>query len=349
MKTTINYLFANMAVVNLLVVVFVIPYAVRHLFIAEAWFGGVVGEISCRFIHLTNGISLAGSVFCLTGISLDQFYAILFPMKRVPVLRNNRLITCAIWISSAIFMSPYLAMFGIRKSVGQHQCIYLVANRVIIEIHFSFMFVFLYALPLLLMASLSILIGRKLWFRTVPGNIHSIHRQAAERSKRRVIRMLVIVIATFALCLLPVHVFHMCVAFEPHVTTSIASDWSLIIVFFAHVNSAVNPCLEMALNRKFRAELFKLWTAWRTLWMRCSHKTGSEEGSFGCHRGPISKMRKFESVENFLEKVARKRGRLYDLNLQKNICEPSPISLVQFSYCNNALETDCQGVKNSEI
>ena len=331
MKTTINYLFANMAAANLLVAVFIMPYALRSMFAADAWFGGVLGQISCRLLHFAYAISIAGSILSLTAISLDQFYAILFPMKRIVVIRNTRFITIAIWISSVIFMTPYLAMYGIREMAGEKQCVYIVLDRIIMEIHFSFKFVFLYAFPLALMGISYILIGRKLWFRTIPGNIHSIHRQAAELSKRRVIRMLIIVIATFALCWLPVHVFHMCAVFKPHLTRNMASYWSPLIVFIGHANSALNPCLEIALNRKSRAEFFKLLATCRTFSTRCFRKRSERRG----FRDSQINMRRIGSVENIKDRIAMQRGRLYDLRNQENTIHSCPISLVRFSYHNN--------------
>ena len=332
MKTTINYLFVNMAAANLLVTVFIMPYAVRYLFAADTWLGGVLGQISCRLVHFAYAISIAGSILSLIAISLDQFYAILFPMKRIVVIRNTRFITRAIWISSVIFMTPYLALYGIREMAGQQQCVYIVLDRIIMEIHFSFMFVFLYAFPLILMGTLYILIGRKLWFRTIPGNIHSIHRQAAELSKRRVIRMLIIIIATFALCWLPVHVFHMCAAFKPLLTRNLASHWSLLIVFIGHANSALNPCLEIALNRKFRGEFIKLLTACRTFFSMWRFRKRSERRGF---RDSQINMPRMESVQNIKDRIAMRRGRLYDLSNQGQTLYSCPISLVQFSYYNN--------------
>ena len=339
LKTTINYLFTNIAVFNLLVAVFIMPYSVRHLFVANAWFNGVLGQISCRFIYFLYGISTAGFVLTLIGISLNQFYAILFPSKIIALIRNTRLLTCMIWILSVVLMSPYLALYGVKEISRQHQCIYVVANRVIIKIHFSCLFVFLYVCPLSLLTILYIFTCRKLWFRTLPGNIHSIHRHAVEMTKRRVIRMLIVVIATFASCWLPVHVFYMYMAFENDGNVSVDSDWSLFIMFFSHANNAVNPCLIMALNRKFRAELIKLCTTNRTPWMRCLRRTGHEES--GCQTDTrLTKMRKFQAVENLAEGIARKRGRLYDLNLWTNACSSSPVSLVQFTYCEDAPETE---------
>lgn len=340
LKTSINYLFTNIAVFNLLIAVFIMPFSVRHLFVANAWFNGLLGQISCRFIYFLYGISITGFVLTLIGISLNQFYAILFPTKSIALIRNTRLLICMIWILSVVLMSPYLAMYGVKEISRQHQCIYVVPNRVIIEIHFSCLFVFLYAFPLSLLTLLYIFIGRKLWFRTLPGNIHSIHRQAVEMSKRRIIRMLIVVIATFGSCWLPVHVFYMYVAFETDRNVSLDSDWSLLIMFFAHANNAVNPCLIMALNRKFRTELIKLCTTNRTPWMRCLRRTSHEES--GCQTDTrFTKARKFQAVKNLAEGIARKRGRLYDLNLWTNACNTqSPVSLVQFTYCEDAPETE---------
>ena len=340
LKTSINYLFTNIAVFNLLVAVFIMPFSVKHLFVANAWFNGLLGQISCRFIYFLYGISITGFVLTLIGISLNQFYAILFPTKNIALIRNTRLLICMIWILSVVLMSPYLAMYGVKEISRQHQCIYVVANRVIIEIHFSCLFVSLYAFPLSLLTLLYIFIGRKLWFRTLPGNIHSIHRQAVEMSKRRVIRMLIVVIGTFGSCWLPVHVFYMYMTFETDRNVSLDSDWSLLIMFFAHSNNAVNPCLILALNRKFRTELIKLCTTNRTPWMRCLRRTSHEES--GCQTDTrFTKVRKFQAVENLAEGIARKRGRLYDLNLWTNACNSqSPVSLVQFTYCEDAPETE---------
>lgn len=336
MKTTLNYLFANMAAANLLVAVFVMPYAVRYLFATDTWFGGVVGQISCRFINFVFAISIAVSVLSLSAISLDQFYAILFPMKRIAVIRNTRFITMFIWISSVIIMSPYLALFGIRELERQYQCVYMVLDSTIMEIHFSFMFVFFYAVPLVIMGTLYVLIARKLWFRTIPNNIHSISRQATEQSKRRVTRMLIIVIATFALCWLPVHVLHMCGAFAPQLTRNMAFHWSILITLIANAHSALNPCLEIALNRKFRGEFFKLlptcgnFSVWS--FRKRNERRRSSHSRINMHT--------FESFENMIERIAKRRGRLYDLSAYTQTLDSCPISLVQYSYHNNEMEID---------
>ena len=335
-KTTTNYLFANLAAFNLLNVIFKMPYDLWYVYALNAWFGSGFGQISCRLLHLADGVSIAGSILSLIAISLDQFYAILYPMKRLTVIQNKRLITCGMWTSSFVVMSPYLAMFGVKETTYHYNCIYLVRKGILMEIHFSFMFVFFYALPLAWIAVMYILIGRKLWFRTVTGNIHSIHRKVAELSKRRVVRMLIVVIATYALCWLPVHVFQMCKAFEQQMTDHVASQpWS-IMASIAHANSAINPCLLIALNKNFRKEFFKIWTRWRTTSLhRCRQTFLQERGHQG--NATIRGLGRIKSAEMILDEIARKRGTLYDLRRENNISKSSPVSLVRFTYTNKAL------------
>ncbi|XP_022791461.1 orexin receptor type 2-like [Stylophora pistillata] len=326
-----------MAAANLLVAVFIIPHAVRYLFAADVWFPGMLGQVSCRLIHYIDAISTSASILGLITISLNQAYTILFPIKRVAMIRNTKFISLVIWLSSVIFTSPYLAMFGVKKMSGQrHRCVYVVLDHVILKLHVSFIFVFLYGFPLVFMATLYALMGRKLWFRRIPGNIYSIHRHAAAEAKRNGTRMLIVVIAIYALSWLPPHVLNMCRVFEPNVTRNLASHWSLLIAFIAHANCALNPCIQMALNRKFRAEFLKLWNTWRNMQQWCIRKKEEVENN----REAKTCMGGFKALENALESLARGRGRLYDLSPAKRDGRPRSFSPIQLSYYKKAVGTE---------
>ena len=68
--------------------------------------------------------------------------------------------------------------------------------------------------------------------------------------------MLVIVITIFAICWLPIHVFHI-VVFYGKLTPSLIVG--LLLAFVSHMNSAINPCLYMVMNTSFRRELFGIF------------------------------------------------------------------------------------------
>ena len=337
MRTTITYFFANMAAANLLVAVFVIPQALRYLFAADAWFPGMLGQVSCRLLHYTEAISTTASILSLIAISLDQVNVILFPIRRAVMIRYTKFISLVIWLLSMIFTSPYLAMFGVKTVSGQqHRCVYLVLNHVVMELHVSLIFVFLYGFPLVFMATLYALMGRKLWFRTIPGNIHSIHRRAAEKTKRRTIHLLIALIATYALCWLPAHVLGMCTVFKPNVTRNLAPHWSLLIAFIAHANCAFNPCIQIVLDRRFRAEFFKLRNFGRNIKQWCICKKGKVENN----REAKTDVLRFKTLESVIERIAKGRGRLYDLSPTKNDTQLRPFSPVQLSYFSEVVETE---------
>jgi len=74
--------------------------------------------------------------------------------------------------------------------------------------------------------------------------------------RRRVIRLLIVVVATFAVCVLPYHVRVIWQTFaEPH----LVDDWHLLIppltFVVYYINSAANPLLYAFLSERFRSSL----------------------------------------------------------------------------------------------
>jgi len=79
--------------------------------------------------------------------------------------------------------------------------------------------------------------------------------QTALSARRKVIRLLIAVVVSFAVCVLPYHVRVLCLAFsEPQVT-----DWQQVITpltfVFYYLNSGLNPLLYAFLSNKFRSSL----------------------------------------------------------------------------------------------
>lgn len=48
MKSTINFLIANMAVADLLMALFAMPYSMFLLYFGSLWFGGLMGQLTCK-------------------------------------------------------------------------------------------------------------------------------------------------------------------------------------------------------------------------------------------------------------------------------------------------------------
>ena len=125
----------------------------------------------------------------------------------------------------------------------------------VLKIFHSTVFVLLYALPLSITIVISFLICRKMWFRVIPGNPSDSNRAAAEKSKRKVVRLLVVIVAVFALCWFPIYVNHYFWFVRPDQKHKLPLEVGFFFTWLGHANSAINPCLYILMNENFRREL----------------------------------------------------------------------------------------------
>lgn len=265
MKSTFNFLIVNMAIGDFLVSLFIMPTEVKFLYQGLTWFSGGLGAVTCKFVNFAGVLSIAASIITLVFISLDRYFAILHPFSDVPVIRNTKLVTSVIWISSSLYFSLYLVLFdSVPEEGGRWVCrmvwSYLADDREtrfqIGRAYFMITFVVLYLIPLAVIAGLYIPIGRRLWSREIPGETTAHQKRQSRLSKRKVLRMLIIVVATFALCWLPTHIMHLMIYFftDTYHKLLAVGNVETSFYFLSHANSAINPCLYIFLNQRFNHE-----------------------------------------------------------------------------------------------
>lgn len=92
MRTMTHYLIVNMAVADLLITIFHMPYKLqiqltnRHAVMIR----GPVCLSICKLAGYTQDVSIACSVLSLMSIAMDRFMAIVFPFKRITLLQRTR-------------------------------------------------------------------------------------------------------------------------------------------------------------------------------------------------------------------------------------------------------------------
>ena len=127
--------------------------------------------------------------------------------------------------------------------------------RVLKSFHIC-VFLIVYALPLSTTIIIYSLICRKLWLRKIPGNVTNTNLPAEKRLKRKVTRLLVITCVVFAVCWFPVYVNHYFRFVRPDQSHKLPSKVQLLFYWIAHANSALNPCLYILLNKRYRKAFF---------------------------------------------------------------------------------------------
>ena len=268
-STSVTNLFiANMAVADLMLTFTMMPVQVFFIYKGVSWIPGTLGNLTCKLVFYIIPVSIAATVFTMMFISFDRFYAIFYPLRE-KIFRKPKILSATIWILSLVLMVPYPMLYQIEydPQVDKHFCVQEwpwqdkndVSNaetyRVLRIFHIT-IFVVLYAWPLSITIVIYFLICRKLWLRKIPGNVTTTNRAAAEKCKRKVVRLLVVIVLVFAICWFPNYVDHYIWFVRPDLLYSIPKEVQLCFLWLAHANSAINPCLYILLNSKFRKELF---------------------------------------------------------------------------------------------
>ena len=265
-----NLFIANMAVADLLLTCTVMPFSVAFFYRNTRWFGGTLGNVTCKAVFYAIPIAIAATVFTMMVISFDRFYAIFYPLKE-KIFRKPKILSAIIWVLSIVLMIPYVFLFQVeyKADEGTYYCSQvwpwedendsLEETYSVLKKFHIVVFVLVYALPLLITIIIYFLICRKLWLRKIPGNVTDRNRAAAEKSKRKVVRLLVIICVVFAVCWFPVYVNHYFWYVRPDQKHLLPVEVQVVFIWIAHANSAINPCLYILLNTKFRKELYVIF------------------------------------------------------------------------------------------
>ena len=251
-----SFMFVNMAVADLMVVVFQMPVSITHFYVSGS--SEFLQVFSCRFLYYAVYVSTIASIFCLTVIAFDRYFAVVHPFRRSIWFRKPKIITPVVWISSIALMSVVPVAF---KSVNG---VCFFDDTVISPLVFwSCILALTYLLPLAIISILYIIVAGKLWLHEMPAD-HEVreHQRQQEIPKKKVIRMLTIVVVVFAVCWLPVHVYQM------DNSVKMGALWPPSLIYFCYwlsqANSAINPWLYIGLNKKMKAAFTKMIRCCRT-------------------------------------------------------------------------------------
>ncbi|XP_010138850.1 PREDICTED: neuromedin-K receptor [Buceros rhinoceros silvestris] len=185
----------------------------------------------------------------------DQRYmAIIDPLKPRLSATATKVVIGSIWILAFLLAFP--------------QCLYSITNvmpgRTLCYVawpggpkqHFTYhviVIVLVYCFPLLVMGIAYSIVGMTLWGGEIPGDTSNKYHEQLQ-AKRKVVKMMIVVVLTFAICWLPYHIYFIVTGIYQQLNRWKYIQQIYLASFWLAMSSTMyNPIIYCCLNKRFRA------------------------------------------------------------------------------------------------
>ncbi|XP_071507662.1 tachykinin-like peptides receptor 99D [Diadema antillarum] len=257
MRTVTNYFLLNLAIADTMIATIDMPLMFTYI-VTDNW---PFGRVGCKMAKFLANLSAVASILSLMAVTVDRFRAIVHPL--LPRLPKRVIIgsVISIWIVAGAWTSPLFLFGGLYKfvyvdGVERIQCHIVWPPDVLNRMNFTYTaanFVVTYCVPLAIMAVCYTIISTKLWGNGLLGeNIPNRARQIT--AKRKIVKMIVIVVAVFAICWLPLHSYHFLPYLNVQSVAKVKGARHIYIALWlvAMSSSMYNPFIYCWLNDRFR-------------------------------------------------------------------------------------------------
>ncbi|XP_061576276.1 P2Y purinoceptor 2-like [Cololabis saira] len=188
--------------------VFTLPFLIYYYADENDW---PFSEPFCKLIRFLFYANLYGSILFLCCISLHRFIGVCYPVRSLSWVsaRQARLVSVAVWACVLFCQAPVLYFSRTRDEDTERICYDTTSPELFDDflVYSSVVSVLMFALPFMVVMVCYGLMVRKLLGLGRGSGRGAEERGglAAQRSKQKSVKMIIIVLAAFMLCFLPFH------------------------------------------------------------------------------------------------------------------------------------------------
>ncbi|XP_045460020.1 tachykinin-like peptides receptor 86C isoform X1 [Harmonia axyridis] len=257
MRTVTNYFLVNLSTADLLLTLLNCSFNFSYM-IQRHW---PFGSLYCSISNFIANATVAASVFTLTGISCDRYLAIVHPLQPRMSEVSSIVAIVIFWTASFIFALPCLIYsttithsYKGKETIG---CILIWPDgkKVGSKFDFAYQMLFLiltYVIPFILMTYCYTMMGKVLWGSASIGEMTQRHKDSI-RSKRKVVKMFILIVSIFGICWLPYHSYFLYVYYDTNVIFSKYTQHVYLAFYWLAMSTAmVNPLIYYFMNARFR-------------------------------------------------------------------------------------------------
>lgn len=118
MKTVTNYFIVNLAVGDILMTLFCVPFSFVPMLILRYW---PFGFVMCKVVNYTQAVSVLVSAYTLLAISIDRYMAIMRPLRPRLGKAAAKMVVAAVWIGALSTAAPIVVVSKLQRPTPWHQ------------------------------------------------------------------------------------------------------------------------------------------------------------------------------------------------------------------------------------
>ncbi|KAH3869386.1 hypothetical protein DPMN_032549 [Dreissena polymorpha] len=260
MRTVMNYFIVSLALSDILMAVLCIPLTFIANLIINSW---PFGETMCPIVSFLQVVTVFMSSFTLVAISLDRYWAIVHPLRHKMKRRQGFVVISIIWMLSIIIPLPTAIKAKVHRYVNDSSapifCEEVWDNVTAQSVYNFIILLFQYFIPLGILIFAYSRIILVLWIKKTPGEAVSDRDKRMALSKKKIIKMLIVVVIIYAICWLPLHAIT--IAGDVHLTFYNLPGMNIVWTashWLAMSNCMYNPFIYCWMNARFRNGFLKV-------------------------------------------------------------------------------------------
>ncbi|KAI1290197.1 putative G-protein coupled receptor 83 [Halotydeus destructor] len=254
-KNLTNMALGNLAVSDLLITFFNVPFGCARI-VMNNW---IFGQLVCSLLPFIQATSVYVSSLTMALIAIDRYHGMMRPLA--PKLGDRcppRLVVSLVWLAAMLLAWPYSVFHVVRdtftfRPLTRCEVVYPEPDWLYRRSVNVLTMVTQFILPLCVTGYAYYQVGKKIYFRETVGAVTQNQIKGYRKSKIKTISMLIACFVMFIICWLPMNLYHLIVDFD-----LIHGNFNALVVTHVFAMSSVcyNPFIYFWFNDTFRT-IFK--------------------------------------------------------------------------------------------